>query len=98
MISAISSQVEKVRKIYPYTSLTFLMSNGKTVYGYRDCSSNDEYYTLFFARTPTSMLISQEKFIDAPWVSLENGKLLSVNDDLSFEVLDMIPQIESKTV
>ncbi len=95
MVNAISKQVDMVREIYRYTSLTFLLSNGRRVYGYRDCAANQDYYTLFYAKTPTSFLISQEKFVDAPWVPLENGALLSVDEDLSFDVQHVLPRLES---
>ena len=96
MVAAISKQVEIVREIYRYSSLTFLLSNGRKTYGYRDCSSNEDYYTLFYAKTPTSLLISQEKFVDAPWVPLENGALLSVDEDLSLEIQHILPRLVSK--
>ena len=98
MVGAISKRAETVREIYPYSSLTFLMSNGKRVYGYRDCASNEDYYTLFYAKTPTSLLISQEKFVDAPWVPLENGSLISIDQDLSFEIQNILPRLESKAL
>ena len=96
MVAAISKLVRKVREIYPYTSLTFLMSNGKIVYGYRDCASNDGYYTLFYAKSQKSFLISQEQIVEAPWVALENGSLLSVNEDLSFDVKHIVPEMEAR--
>jgi predicted glutamine amidotransferase len=98
MIAAISKQVEMVRQIYRYSSLTFLMSNGRKVYGYRDCASNEDYYTLFYAKTPKCFLISQEKFVDAPWVPLQNGALISIDEDLTCEINYILPRLESKNV
>ncbi len=97
IVGAITRNVKTVREVYPYTSLTFLLSNGKEFFAYRDCSANLEFYTLCYAMTSRGMLISQEKFIDAPWIPIENGSLLKVNQDLSFEVQEILPELKTKS-
>jgi predicted glutamine amidotransferase len=93
IISAISKNVRTVREIYPYTSITFLLSNGRTIYGYRDATANIEYYTLFYAKTSGGLYVTQETFFDAPWTEVDNGSLLVVNPDLTTEVIPILPEI-----
>jgi hypothetical protein len=98
MIAAISKSVEAVQEIYPYVSLTFLLSNGRELYGYRDCTVNAGYYTLYYTRTPSAFVISQEKFFDGSWDPIENGYLLVVSRDLSPEIRPLIPEVKPKAV
>ncbi len=37
-----------VVKKYDHTGLNFLLTDGKCIYAYRDCSKNYDYYSLFF--------------------------------------------------
>lgn len=98
ILDAISKNVKTVREIYPYSSITFLLSNGREFYAYRDCTANLDYYTLYYAKTQSSVVISQEKFFDAPWKSLDNGSMLFVNRDLGIETFEMLPEIKPKAV
>jgi len=98
VVGAISANVKLVREVYPYSSTTFLMSDGRNFYAYRDASENIEYYTMYYARTSLGMVVSQEKFFDAPWKSLENGSLLTVRKDLSYEVQPILPEIKPRAV
>jgi len=96
MVSAITKNVKNVREVYPYTSITFLLSNGTELYAYRDATANIEYYSLFFARTRGSFIITQERFFEEPWTELENGSLLILDSDLSTEVQPVLPEIRAK--
>lgn len=98
MIQAISKNVHTVRAIYPYTSITFLLSNGKEFFAYRDCTVNLEYYTMYYAAMPDAFVISQEKFFEAPWKEMENGSLLRLNQDLSHEIHPILPQIKPSAI
>jgi predicted glutamine amidotransferase len=98
IVGAISRNVKIVREVHPYSSLTFLLSNGREFYAYRDCTANIDYYTLYYASTPGGFMISQEKFFDAPWELLDNGSLLKLNQDMSFEILPILPEIQPKAV
>lgn len=83
---AIASQVRSVQEVYDYSSLTFLLSDGKSLYGYRDCTAHDDYYTLYFRRPGKDegggVVVSQEKVVlpqGARWEEVPNGRLLRVN-------------------
>jgi predicted glutamine amidotransferase len=93
VIGAISKNVKIVREIYPYSSITFLLSNGIDYIAYRDAAENVDYYTLYYAKTPQGFYLSQEKFFDAPWRELENRSLLIARRDFSFEVQPILPEI-----
>ncbi|MBN1824216.1 MAG: class II glutamine amidotransferase [Endomicrobiales bacterium] len=43
-----------------HTSLTCLLSEGKRLFAYRECSKNPSYYTLYRARTSGSVILSSE--------------------------------------
>jgi predicted glutamine amidotransferase len=84
---AIATQVNEVKTAYPYTSLTFLLSNGKEVYAYRDFSGKDgEYYTMYYTQTPSGLVISQEQFFDSDWRELGNGDLLTSDSSRNFRI------------
>lgn len=89
---AMRRQVESVREVYEYSSLTFLLSNGQDLFAFRDFSGHGEYYTMFFTRTKDSIVICQERFFDSKWSELENGQLLKVRNN-SVQVSDF-PRIE----
>jgi predicted glutamine amidotransferase len=75
--NAIANQVDLVRKSYRYSSLAFLLSDGESVYAYRDYTGNDgEYYAMYYTHTPNGLVIAQERFFDSNWRELENGNLL----------------------
>src|SRR5487761_796697 len=84
MIRAIQEQVAGVHGIYPYTSMTFILSNGREVYAYRDCTKNPKYYGMYFTSTRDSFVICQEKFFDSDWQELGNGKLMTVDSELNY--------------
>jgi predicted glutamine amidotransferase len=81
MFRAIQKQVAMVREVYPYTSITFILSNGKEVYGYRDCTKNEKYYGMYFTRTKNSIVLCQEKFFDSNWKEIGNGELIHVDSE-----------------
>jgi len=98
ILDAITSKVKMIREVFPYSSITFLLSNGREVYAYRDCTANIDYYTLYYTKTRGGVIISQEKFFEALWEPLDNGSMLVVNRDLSFETFPMLPEIKPKAV
>ncbi len=98
MIAAITKNVKVVREVYPYTSITFLLSNGRELYAYRDAAEKMEYYTVYYASTPEGFKVSQEKFFEAPWKALENGSLLKVREDRTFQIVPILPEIQPKAV
>jgi predicted glutamine amidotransferase len=81
LLQSMKIRIHEVQDKFPYSSLTFLLSNGVELFAYRDCADNEKYYTMFFTETPESIVIAQEKFFDSDWKVLENGQLLHVADD-----------------
>jgi predicted glutamine amidotransferase len=86
MFRAIQEQVSTVHGVYPYTSITFILSNGKDIYAYRDCTKNSKYYGMFFTKTEDSFVLCQEKFFDSDWKELGNGELVKVGSDLNYTI------------
>jgi predicted glutamine amidotransferase len=94
VVNSIRKLVSEVQMTYPYTSLTFLLSNGKTTYAYRDCSKHDKYYTLFYCDTEDGVVICQEKILpNESWNALDNGQLMIVNASLRTRVVDILETI-----
>jgi len=98
IVDAISKNVKLIREVHPYSSTTFLMSNGKEYYAYRDAAENVEYYTMYYAITRDAFLLSQEKFFEAPWVPLDNGSLLTLGEDLTYEVMPILPELKPRVL
>jgi predicted glutamine amidotransferase len=98
ILSAIETNVEIVHQVYPYTSVTFLLSNGREFYAYRDAPENMDYYALFYTRTPQGLVVSQERFFEGDWTEIENGSLLTIDGDFSIQVQPLLPKIKPKAV
>jgi len=99
LVLALKKYVKLVREVYPYSSMTFLMSNGRQFYAYRDAPENKEYYGMYFALTDHGMVLCQEKFYEESWQELENGSLLSVESaNLSFDIQPILPSLKPKAV
>jgi predicted glutamine amidotransferase len=79
MSLAIRQRVRTVHETFPYTSMTFILSNGKELYAYRDCTKNYDYYGMYYAKLANAIVICQEKFFDADWNALGNGELLHID-------------------
>ncbi len=86
MFKAIQGQVSAVHGVYPYTSITFILSNGKDLYVYRECTKNAKYYGMFFTKTRDSFVICQEKFFASDWNELGNGELLKIDSNLEYKI------------
>jgi predicted glutamine amidotransferase len=98
VVAAVSKNVRIIHEIYPYSSLTFLMSNGSEFYAFRDAAKNLDYYTMYFVNFAGALVLSQEKFFDAQWQSLDNGSLLIHRADSTTEILHMLPELDIKQV
>ncbi len=76
----IRSVAEKIRSPYgkKYTSLTFLLSDGESLYAYRDYYKQDaDYYSLKYAFMEDSTLIfSQEETWNLDWNIISNRSLI----------------------
>lgn len=91
LMMALRKQIDSVRKAFRYSSLTFLLSNGEDFFAYRDCSDDENYYSMFFTETRNSIILCQERFFDSNWSELGNGGLLKVGNG-GLEMSDFTPR------
>ncbi|MFI5420789.1 MAG: class II glutamine amidotransferase, partial [Nitrososphaerales archaeon] len=92
-LDAINMSVQSIYRTFPYTSLTFLASDGGQLYAYRDASRNAEYYAIYYATLRHSVVITQEKYFEADWKELPNKGFLSVDRELKTDVVQLSPEI-----
>ena len=64
-----------------YSSLTFLMSDGVSLYALRDFASQEDtdYYTLHYLHVGHAIILSQEQIIPGEWKSIPNMSLATVD-------------------
>jgi predicted glutamine amidotransferase len=58
-----------------YSSLTFMLSDGVSLYVLRDFTVAEDYYTMYYSDLPGGAVFCQEKLWDATWRSLGNREL-----------------------
>lgn len=63
-----------------YGSLTYILSDGKQVFAYRDCTEDEEYYTLFYGRINGLHVVASEE-IDkrCTWTPLGIGEMIHIS-------------------
>ena len=93
MIIALAQQVKHVRKVYRYSSMTFMLSDGSELYAYRDYSKEDAYYTMFYTRTKEGLIFCQEKIFESDWQEVQNGELVVVNTSMVPKSYDIQQEI-----
>jgi glutamine amidotransferase len=72
--------IEDVKERCAYTSLTFLLSNGNYLVGYRDCAKNDDRYTLYYSPGDNmAFMFCSEEIPGFEWTAMQNGELLVVD-------------------
>lgn len=71
-------------KNFNYTSLTCLLTNGYTVWAYRDYREREEYYTLYYMKDENFILFCSEPICKGEWTLVKKGELVTV-----FQTLDM---------
>ena len=91
-MSVLRKQIDSVRQVFRYSSLTFLLSNGQDFFAYRDSSGDETYYSMFFTETRNSIVLCQERFFDSNWNALRNGGLLKVTNG-RIEMSDFTPRM-----
>jgi predicted glutamine amidotransferase len=88
--SAITDGMERIREEIrsnpderdrTYSSLTFVLSDGDSVYVMRDFESDQDrdYYTMFYRESAGAVIFCQEEIWDWQWKSLGNKQLATVN-------------------
>jgi predicted glutamine amidotransferase len=87
-VEGIRSTVKQIRGNYKYSSLLFILSNGKHLYAYRDYtrSLDWDYYTIKYAKTDDATLIfSQEETWKLEWEPIPNRGLVVADHNLKIE-------------
>lgn len=74
--------------IKDYTALNFILSDGEVMYVYRDCSIDEDYYTIYYLRSRDYVAVCSEVLegVDGRWILLENGCLLTIHRDLTLSI------------
>lgn len=67
---------------FVYTSLTCLLTDGETMWGYRGYTEREDYYTLYCMRTNDYVVFCSEPFTPGKWTLLQNGELVTVSPTL----------------
>ena len=82
----VASELKKIlarfKQDFKYSSLTFLLSDGKTIYAYRESGEKefDEYYTLYTTQADGGNIVASEplKKISSKWEPLPNDQLVTL--------------------
>ena len=90
ILKAISRQIRSVKDIYRPTSMTFLLSNGRQLFAYRDYRRHEDYYTMYYTKSKYSTVVAQEKFFESNWRELPNGGMLVVERDQNPKIIDLL--------
>ena len=76
----IKDAAARIKNTCKCTSLTFLLSNGKSLIGFRDFSEDEDYYTLYYAHSEGhSFSFCSEPLPGFDWTPIENGRLIVVD-------------------
>lgn len=69
-----------------YTSLNFLLTDGKKIWAYREYTEKESYYTLYYLKTDDFILFCSEPIIDGDWVLLDNKELACAHVNKTFKL------------
>jgi predicted glutamine amidotransferase len=72
-------QREPDKKGRTYSSLTFMLSDGESLYVLRDFTEEEDYYTMYYFEPPGGAIFCQERIWSAAWKPLGNRMLAIVN-------------------
>lgn len=91
IIDAIRRSIKKVKRFGNYTGLNFIMSDGKSLYVFRDAGCKQDYYSLFYLKRDTNDIVicSEKLTFREGWRSIELGTFIKISPDLDvkFETL-----------
>ena len=75
-----------------YTSITFILSDGNSLWVLRDYSdsSDEKYYTMRYLESADSILFCQEKIITGNWKSLDNKSMAIVDPERNLEIVECL--------
>ena len=83
--------VDRVVDLYDYSSLTFLLSDGDSLYAYAVVSDvvMKDYYNLMYAKTNGMVIFTQEPIWKEKWVDVPDKCLVSVNKELQITSMNL---------
>lgn len=70
-------------RTFDYTSLTCLLTDGNTIWAYRDFTEKEEYYTLYYLKTDRFVLFCSEPLIEGEWVLMKNREFITCFPDFT---------------
>lgn len=94
---AAGSLLAEVTRRYKYTSITFLLTNGRKLYGFRMANpdlgkENEDYYTIHAARDGDAIILGQEPLWGLQWREVPNKHYIVVDPKLTVD-LRPIPHV-----
>ncbi len=85
-VEGIRTALNKVKADHTYSSMTFLLTDGRSLYAYRDFTQDGEYYSLKYAYAEDSTLIfSQEDIWRLDWNTIPDKCLVIADRELNLE-------------
>ena len=86
----IGQVIDRVAGVYDYSSLTFLLSDGDSLYAYADVSDTGmkDYYRLMYAKNDDMVIFTQEPIWKKYWTNVPNRCLVSVNKELRIRSIE----------
>ena len=75
-----------------YTSITFILSDGNSMWVLRDCNDDrdKDYYTMHYLHSENYILFCQQKIIPGKWESIENKTMAIVNPDNELNIVECL--------
>lgn len=78
---------------YKHKAINFILSDGKTLYAYRDASSDvshfHHYYSLNYLKKKDELVISSEPLTEENWHLLSLGELLIIDKNLKTKIANL---------
>lgn len=75
----IRNSIQYIKSKFKTTSLTFLLSNGDYLMGFRDFSQDEYYYTMYFKKEDDLFMFCSEPLNSGEWIPMKNGQLIIIN-------------------
>jgi predicted glutamine amidotransferase len=72
-----------------YTSITFILSDGKSLYVLRDFNEeqDENYYTMYYLQSTDCVLFCQQQITPGDWKSLDNRSMAAVGPKKDLEIV-----------
>jgi len=76
-----------------YTSLTFVMQDGPSIYAYRHFGRYGDYYTLYYSQERDSVIFCSEPLLGLRWKLIGNRELVHATFDGGRAVVERYPDV-----